>query len=99
MYAAIAGRRATRLLQSSYMESQKSNLLKPSAYFFAKIDSRCMDRMAEENMVMGCVSRGMARSTSKTYCGTWERLLKSSTTERVSTIVGISPVRRKYQKP
>ncbi len=55
--------------------------------------------MPAENIVIGWVSRGMARSMSMTYCGSARRFLKSSTTSRVSSMVGTSPVSRNHQKP
>src|SRR5512143_1671030 len=99
MYAAISGSFAIRLVQSSYIGSQYSVFFIPSAYRFAKRDSRCIARMADENMVIGWVSRGIARRTSNTYWGTRARDLKSSTTANVSSFVGTSPVIRKYQNP
>ncbi len=70
----------------------------PLRYLSAKMDSRCMDRTAAENMVMGWVSRGMVRSTSNTYWGTWPRCFQSSTTLWACSAVGISPVRMNHQK-
>ena len=87
------------LVESSYIGSQYSVFFIPALYLLTKRDSRCIERMAAEYIVMGCVSRGIARRTSNTYWGTFALALKSSTTARVCAIVGTSPVRRKYQKP
>src|SRR3989304_5968832 len=99
MYAAISGSFAIRLVQSSYIGSQYSVFFIPSAYRFAKRESRCIDRIAAENMVIGGVSRGIARRMSNTYGGTRDRALKSSATASASSFVGTSPVIRKYQNP
>src|SRR5659263_233977 len=99
MYAAISGSFAIRLVQSSYIGSQYSVFFIPSLYRFTKSDSRCNARMPAENIVIGCVSRGIARMTSNTYLGTVPRVLKSATTASVSSFVGTSPVNRKYQNP
>ena len=86
-------------VQSSYIGSQYSVFFIPSLYRFTKRDSRCIARIAAENMVIGCVSRGIARTTSNTYWGTLARALKSSATASASSFVGTSPVIRKYQNP
>ena len=59
------------------------------------MESRCIESTAVENIVIGCVSRGIARSTSKTYCGTCARDLQSSWTSFACSTVGMSPVSRK----
>ena len=51
-----------------------------------------MHRIAAESMVIGWLSRGMARSTSKTYRGTAARALNSAATSSASALVGRSPV-------
>src|SRR5659263_178028 len=99
MYAAISGSFAMMFVQSSYIGSQYSVFFIPSLYRFTKRDSRCIDRIAAENMAIGCVSRGIARMTSNTYLGTLARALKSATTASASSIVGTSPVNRKDQNP
>ena len=88
-----------RFVQSSYIGSQYSVFFIPSLYRFTKSDSRCIARIAAENIVIGWVSRGIARRTSNTYWGTRARALKSSTTSSVCSFVGTSPVSRKYQNP
>src|SRR3989304_5849557 len=103
MYAPISGSRAIRLQASSYIGSQYSVFFIPSLYRFTKRDSRCIERMAAENIVIGWVSRGMARRPANTSWGARERLLKSSAAAsdgwigriavRISVDPGLAPQR------
>ena len=98
MNAPMVGSFARRLQASSYVGPHRSILPSPSRYSCAKTDSRCIEVIAAENIAIGCESFGIALRTSKTYCGTFARPLKSSMTSSVCSIVGTSPVSMKYQK-
>jgi len=66
MYAAISGSFASRFMASSYIGSQYSVFFIPSWYRRKKTDSRCIERIAVENSVIGCESRAIARRMSNT---------------------------------